>query len=92
MEETLIVSKNDFLIFMAEIIHNSVQTESRYERLKIIVKSAERFLDVKGLNWETVRDYLKVDSQLSQPSSGSLNACINTPVEYKKFDCKRTGV
>lgn len=69
--ETLIVSKNDFVIFMAEIINCSAQTKSRNERIKIIIKSAEKYLDVKDLLWETVRDILNEDTQSSQPGGGT---------------------
>jgi hypothetical protein len=70
-EETLIVSKNDFVLFMAEIINCSAQTKSRNERIKIIVKSAEKYLDVKGLLWETIRDILNEEIQSSQTWVGS---------------------
>ncbi|XP_067281993.1 uncharacterized protein [Pseudorasbora parva] len=70
-EETLIVKRNDFVMFMAEIINCSAQTKSRNERIKIIVKSAEKYLDVKGLLWETVRDTLNVETQSSQACAGS---------------------
>ncbi len=70
-EETLIVSKNDFVLFMAEIINCSAQTKSRNERIKIIVKSAEKYLDVKGLLWETIRDILNEETQSSQTWAGS---------------------
>ena len=70
-EETLIVNKNDFVLFMAEIINCSAQTQSRNERIKIIVKSAEKYLDVKGLQWETVKGVLDDDIQQSQSWPGS---------------------
>lgn len=70
-EETLIVKKNDFVMFMAEIINCSAQTKSRNERIKIIVKSAEKYLDVKGLQWETIRDSLTEETQSSQACAGS---------------------
>lgn len=71
-EDTLIVSKSDFVLFMAEIINCSAQTRSRTERIKIIVKSAEKFLDVKGMNWERVRDSLKDEEQQSQTWDGAV--------------------
>lgn len=52
-EETIIANKNDFVFFMVEIINCSVQSKSRNERIKIIIKSAEKHLGVKGLDWET---------------------------------------
>ena len=56
---------------MAEIINCSAQTQSRNERIKIIVKSAEKYLDVKGLQWETVKGVLDDDIQQSQSWPGS---------------------
>ena len=70
-EDTLIVSKREFVLFMAEIINCSAQTKSRNERIKIIVKSAEKYLDVKGMRWEHVKDILNDDVQQSQIWSGS---------------------
>lgn len=70
-EETLIVNKNDFVFFMADIVNCSAQTKSRNERIKIIVKSAEKYLDVRGLHWETVKDILNEDNQSSQTCVGS---------------------
>lgn len=71
MKETLIVSKNNFVLFMAEIVNCSAQTSSRTERIKIIVRSAEKFLDVKELLWESVRDTLNEEVQQSQGWVGS---------------------
>lgn len=70
-EETLIVNKNDFVFFMADVVNCSAQTKSRNERIKIIVKSAEKYLDVRGLLWETVKDILNEDNQPSQTCVGS---------------------
>lgn len=41
-EETLTVNKKDFVFFMADTVSCSAQTESRNERIKIIVQSAEK--------------------------------------------------
>jgi len=69
-EETLIVSKVGFVLFMAEIINCTAQTTSRTERIKIIVKTAEKYLDVKGLQWEKIRETLE-ETQQSQSWVGS---------------------
>lgn len=45
-EETLQVNKNDFVLFMADIINCSAQSSSLNERIKITVNSAEKYLDV----------------------------------------------
>lgn len=70
-EETLLVSKNDFVLFMADIINCSAQSGSRNERIKIIVKSAEKYLGVKGLSCEDVKNILNEDAQPSQTCTGS---------------------
>lgn len=65
-KETVLVSKNDFVPFMADIINCSAQSSSRNERIKIIVKSAEKYLDVKELSCEDVENILIEDAQPSQ--------------------------
>ena len=70
-EETLLVSKNDFVLFMADIINCSAQSGSQNERIKIIVRSAEKYLGVRGLSCEDVKDILNEDAQLSQTCTGS---------------------
>lgn len=65
-EDVLGVSKKNFVLFMAEVINCTAQTEKRTEKIQIIVKAAERFLGVKGLTWEKVRDGLTLESQQSQ--------------------------
>lgn len=50
----LVINKGEFVLFMAEIINCSAQTQSRTARIKIIVKATEKYLGIKGLLWETV--------------------------------------
>lgn len=45
----LTASKNDFVVFMVDVINCSAQTDKKTEKLKIIVKSAETYLGVKVL-------------------------------------------
>ena len=47
-----------------------IQTTSRTERIKIIVKAAEKYLGIKGMVWETVRDNLSTDTQSTQHNAG----------------------
>lgn len=67
-DDTMIVSKKSFVLFMAEVINCSAQTERRTEKIQIIVRAADRFLDIKGLTWEMVRDGLTLEIQPSQES------------------------
>lgn len=48
-EDVLEVSKKNFVLFMAEVINYTAPTEKRTEKIQIIVKAAERFLDGKDL-------------------------------------------
>ena len=64
------MSKNYFVLIRAEIINCSAQTNSRNERNKIIVKSAEKYLDVTGFPWENVKDILNDDVQVSRAWAG----------------------
>lgn len=53
---------------MVEVINCTAQTERRSEKIQIIVKAASKFLEIKGLTWEEIRDRLSSESQSSQES------------------------
>ena len=53
--EDLAINKSDFVLFVAEIINCSAQTQSRKKIIKIIVRAAEKYLGIKGLLWESQR-------------------------------------
>lgn len=65
-EDTLIVSKENFLYFMAEVINCTFQTKHRSEKTAIVVKSASRYLDIKGITWEQVYGELKNKERLKK--------------------------
>lgn len=48
-EDSLVIGKMEFVSFMAEVVNCSAQTESRTERIKIIIRAAERYLNVAGV-------------------------------------------
>lgn len=50
---------------MVDVINCTAQTERKTEKIKIIVKAAEKHLGIKGLNWESVKETLR-GSQSSQ--------------------------
>lgn len=64
-EDAMIVTKRNFVLFMVEVINCTAQTERRTEKLQIIVKAAERFLDIRGLKCEDIMKNL-TESQSSQ--------------------------
>lgn len=62
------VGKVEFMTFLAEVINCAAQTESRTERIKIIIKAAEKHLQIEGITLEQVNEKLKgqiVDTQAS---------------------------
>ncbi len=65
-EDTLIVSKNDFVLFMVDVINCSAQATRKTEKIKIIVRAAEKFLGLEGLRWETVEEKLAGEISKSQ--------------------------
>ena len=58
-KDTLIVGKNEFILFMVEVMNCSSQTNKKNrDKIKIIVKAAEKYLGIKKLSWETVEGKL----------------------------------
>lgn len=66
----LIVGKNEFVLFMAEVINCSAQTNRKTEKIKIIVRAAEKYLGLEGLSWETVEEMLAGETSNSQTWAG----------------------
>lgn len=58
-DDTLIVKKEHFLYFLAEVINCTSQARHKSEITAIIVKSAAKYLDIKGITWEQVYKELK---------------------------------
>lgn len=69
-EDRLVIGKLEFVSFMAEVVNCSAQTESRTERIKIIIRAAERYLKVAGVTLERINDMLKTQSS-TQTACGS---------------------
>lgn len=46
-EDALIVGKNEFVLFMVEVINCSSQTNRNTEKIKIIVRAAEKYLGLE---------------------------------------------
>ena len=74
-EEFLIVKKKEFLCFIAEVINCTSQARQRSEKTAIVVKSANRYLGIKDITWESIyeelqnRDKSEKPTSLSQPVS-----------------------
>lgn len=51
---------------MVEVINCTAQTERRTEKIQIIIKAAERYLEIKGLKSDDIRRSLSSDFQESQ--------------------------
>lgn len=60
------MNKVNFLLFLAEVINCTAQTEKMTIKIQIIVRAAERFLGVKDISWVMIRDGLVTETQTSQ--------------------------
>ncbi len=75
----LIMNKNEFVLFVVEVIHLSAQTERKTGKVKIIIKAAEKYIGVKGLSWEVVEEMLMLNVDLHARS------LIVNGQEFKNF-------
>lgn len=69
-EDFLKIGKVEFMTFLAEVINCAAQTESRTERIKIIIKAAEKHLQIEGVTLEQVNEKLKGQIADTQASHG----------------------
>lgn len=69
-DELFKVGKVEFMTFLAEVINCAAQTVSRTERIKIIIKAAEKHLQFEGITLEQVNEKLKGQVVDSQSTSG----------------------
>lgn len=67
-KDVLIMSKNEFVLFMVEVINCSAQTERKTGKIKIIVKAAEKYLVLKDC--EVVEEMLTAGISNSQSWAG----------------------
>lgn len=64
------IDKVSFVAFIVEVVNCSAQTESRTERIKIIVRAAEKYLELEGINVEMINEKLKVQVGNTQTTCG----------------------
>lgn len=69
-KDSLVVDKIKFVTFVAEVINCSAQTTSRTERIKIIIRAAEKYLDIRETTVESVKEALVGGPQGSQATNG----------------------
>lgn len=69
-DNTMLIDKMSFIAFMAEVVNCSAQTESRTERIRIILRAAGKYLDVEGVTVEQVNEKLKVQISNTQTACG----------------------
>ena len=65
-DDMLMVGKNEFVLFMVEVINCSAQASRKTEKIKIIVRAAEKYLGLEGISWEAVEDMLAREASNSQ--------------------------
>lgn len=68
--DTLIVEKKKFVMFIVEVINCSAQTKSRTERIKIITKAAEKYLGIEELSVESINATLNAGITETQSTCG----------------------
>lgn len=59
-----------FVTFIAEVVNCSAQTESRTERIRIIIKAAEKYLEIEGISVEMISEKLKMQLTNTQAGCG----------------------
>lgn len=69
-DKTMLTDKMSFIAFMAEVINCSAQTESRTERIRIILRAAGKYLDVEEVTVEQIHEKLKVQISNTQTACG----------------------
>ncbi len=55
---------------MAEVVNCSAQTESRTERIRIIIKAAEKYLEIEGISVDMINEKLKMQTTYTQLGCG----------------------
>ncbi len=65
------VDKVWFVTFIAEVVNCSAQTESRTERIKIIIRAAEKYLELEDVTVDLINDRLKMQTVNSQTCGGT---------------------
>lgn len=69
-KDSLETDKVSFVAFIVEVVNCSAQTESRTERIKIIVRAAEKYLEIEGISLEMINEKLKVQVGNTQTTCG----------------------
>lgn len=65
-EKVVVDDKVAFVAFIAEVVNCSAQTESRTERIKIIIRAAEKYLDLGNVTVDMINERLKIPTLNSQ--------------------------
>lgn len=65
-ENEVSFDKVSFVTFIAEVVNCSPQTESRTERIKIIIRAAGKYLELEDVTVEIINDRLKMQPVNSQ--------------------------
>lgn len=71
-DDTLLIGKEAFLLFLADVINCAAQAKGNTERIKIIVRAAGRYLGVANVTWEEITEELKGKKNMSQSQSCSV--------------------
>jgi len=59
-----------FVNFIAEVVNCSAQTEKRTERIRIIIKASEKYLEIEDISVEMINEKLKMQTTNTQTGGG----------------------
>lgn len=65
-ENEVFIDKVSFVTFIVEVVNCSAQTESRTERIKIIIRAAGKYLDLEDITVDMINERLKTQTGISQ--------------------------
>lgn len=65
----LVVSLQQLILFMSYVINCSTQAKNKTERIRIVVKGAEKFFGIRGVSWESISKKLEEDGRTGETSS-----------------------
>ena len=57
------LSIDKLILFMAYVINCTDQVKHKTEKIKIIVRGAEKFLGMTGVSWEQINKRLEIDGK-----------------------------
>lgn len=64
-----VFSVQQLILFMSYVVNCSSQAKSKTERIRIVVKGAEKFFGLRGVSWESISKKLEEDGVAGETSN-----------------------